>query len=841
MKRENLVFKKNRTTFLKAIIGISVLLIILYVLRQEVRNFNFSKSLDILRQEPNSRIIIMFFMGLIAVSSTTLYDFISCRELGIKIKNKDLFRLSWIANSTNNFVGAGGIAGGSLRTALYKKEGIETKKAINISLIIWLTTLTGLSSLIWLNIKYITLLDNKIYMFLSIIFSLYIFVYFFINKIPYLKTKFKNNIVFNLPVKTKYKLVLVAILEWSMASLFFAYLMHVFTPQATLRQSIVVFILAMIIGLCSFIPGGIGSFDLACIYGFNLFSINSPGILVGIILYRVFYYIVPWVLSMILLVEEFLDEKKKNSNKDLNIINEFGIKALSALTFFSGTVLIISATMPMVVDRFEFINKFLSIPMLQFSQLTVMGIGFILIILSKGILDKVKGSYSVTLTLLIIGALITLIKGLSFEAAIFLIIIAVLLYLSKDKFYRESTPLKPKGILVSIGIILLTTFMYLIIYEAMHNHMLFNPYKFLINEFMYKPKTIFSYLFILCIITFMIHIVTVKRLHFTQPTDKDLEELNKFLQKYDGNSKTHLLFLKDKSFYYAMDKKVLIAFKAFKDKMIVLGDPIGDKSLFKEAINEFRLYADKYNMIPVFYEIDEENLPLYHENGYNFFKLGEEAVVDLENFTLDGKKKADLRYIKNKMEKGLFQFEMLYPPIDNDIILKLKEISDQWLEGRKEKGFSLGWFNKEYINLSPVGIIKKDEEIIAFATIMPGYDDKTVGIDLMRLIPKPPNGTMDALFYSLIKWAQENEYKQFNLGMAPLSNVGVNKFSKKGEQMGKYLFIYGSKIYSFKGLRRYKEKFDPSWHGRYLAYPFRSNLPVILVDLATLVSKAPKK
>ena len=122
---------------------------------------------------------------------------------------------------------------------------------------------------------------------------------------------------------------------------------------------------------------------------------------------------------------------------------------------------------------------------------------------------------------------------------------------------------------------------------------------------------------------------------------------------------------------------------------------------------------------------------------------------------------------------------------------------------------------------------------------MPNYDNKTVGIDLMRLIPNPPNGTMDAVFYSFINWAKEQGYKEFNLGMAPLSNVGVNKFSKVKERMGRYVFNYGNKIYSFKGLRRYKEKFDPTWHGRYLAYPASSKLPSTLVDLAKLVAESP--
>ncbi|GAA0125147.1 MULTISPECIES: bifunctional lysylphosphatidylglycerol flippase/synthetase MprF [Clostridium] len=835
-------WEKSKITVLKAVIGFLVLALVLFALKGELKNLNLIEALHILKQEKNSTILVVFIMGLIAVAVTTLYDLVLCKELNIDVNKKKIFKISWMSNTTNNFIGAGGVAGGGLRTAFYKKEGVSTKEAVNMTFTIWMTTLTGLSGLILLNFNFIVKLDNKFYVILAILISLYIPLYLSIDKIPYIRDKFKDSIAITMPLKSKVKMVLVAVLEWIVAGIFFAGLIHYFAPEASYFESLAVFSLAITIGVCSFIPGGIGSFDLACIYGFKLFNISSSGIIVGMLLFRIFYYLIPWLLSMFLIVGELLNAKRSKKNKNnLALINEFGIKALSGLIFFSGIVLILSSILPNFPTRVRIVRKFLSVPMLQFSEVTVIGIGFILIILSKGILDKVKGAYNVTIILLILGSLLSFIKGLNIEASSLLGVIAFLLYLSKDRFYRENSPLEIKNAILYTSIVLIMSLFYGFIYFVINNSLAFIPYKPVVKNFMYTPKMMTSYFLILLVIVLIIHFLAVKKIEFEYANDDELEKLKEFLKKYDGNCKTHLLFLKDKSLFYAADNKVIIGFRMYDNKMIALGDPIGDKTLFKKAIGEFRAFADKNNMTPVFYEINEENLPLYHENGYNFFKLGEEAFVKLEGFNLNGKKKADLRYIKNRIEKGLFEFEMINPPFNDELFNKLKEISDKWLGDRKEKGFSLGWFNKEYMSLTPIGVVKHEGEIIGFATLLPVYDDKTVGIDLMRLIPNPPNGTMDAVFYSFINWAINEGYEYFNLGMAPLSNVGVNKYSKVKERMGRYVFTYGNKVYSFKGLRKYKEKFDPIWCGRYLAYPANSNLPSIIVDLAKLVAEAPRE
>lgn len=152
--------------------------------------------------------------------------------------------------------------------------------------------------------------------------------------------------------------------------------------------------------------------------------------------------------------------------------------------------------------------------------------------------------------------------------------------------------------------------------------------------------------------------------------------------------------------------------------------------------------------------------------------------------------------------------------------------------------FLLGFMNRQYLNQSKVGVIREVEtdNIIAFVSIMPKYDNgKSISIDLMRFKKGSPSNTMTFLILNLIVSFKEKGYEILNIGMAPLSNVGDTKNSHFNERIAHMIFKYGNNIYSFDGLRRYKEKFSPTWKARYLAYEDLTLLPTSLIEVTTLV------
>ena len=110
----------------------------------------------------------------------------------------------------------------------------------------------------------------------------------------------------------------------------------------------------------------------------------------------------------------------------------------------------------------------------------------------------------------------------------------------------------------------------------------------------------------------------------------------------------------------------------------------------------------------------------------------------------------------------------------------------------------------------------------------------------MRHRSDAPRGQMDYLFVQLLLWGKQRGFKWFSLGMAPLSGLEGHPLAPAWHKAGNLIFQHGEQIYGFEGLRAFKEKFRPEWQPRYLACPGGLSLPLVLLDVAVLISRRRK-
>ncbi|VAW81571.1 hypothetical protein MNBD_GAMMA13-386, partial [hydrothermal vent metagenome] len=323
----------------------------------------------------------------------------------------------------------------------------------------------------------------------------------------------------------------------------------------------------------------------------------------------------------------------------------------------------------------------------------------------------------------------------------------------------------------------------------------------------------------------------------SRPDNAALVAAGEFLNHYGGSPFAHLILAGDKQLFYAADERVLIPYARIRHRLVALGDPDGDSAVFRDAIEAFYNFADQHDLEPVFYEVSETCLGLYHDLGFKLFKLGERALVSTATFTLAGKQRGSLRRSVNQAERAGVSM-MLEHPLSEALWQELQAVSDAWLDSKHtaEKGFSLGRFDRDYLQRSPLALIRQGEQVVAFASLMPAYGSREqLAIDLMRSLPTAPKGSMDFLFVRLIEHARDSGYRYFELGVAPLSGVGQSRYACVSEKVARLAFEHGNRFYSYKGLRSFKEKFGPEWQGVYLAYRSRSPLPGLLLDIAALI------
>ena len=106
----------------------------------------------------------------------------------------------------------------------------------------------------------------------------------------------------------------------------------------------------------------------------------------------------------------------------------------------------------------------------------------------------------------------------------------------------------------------------------------------------------------------------------------------------------------------------------------------------------------------------------------------------------------------------------------------------------------------------------------------------------MRYHRDAPANVMEALIVHLLMWGQEQGYRWFALGMAPMSGFERSPIAPLRARAGNFLYEHGGRLYNFQGLRAYKEKFNPVWEPHYLVYPGGLKLPRIAADVSALVA-----
>ena len=307
----------------------------------------------------------------------------------------------------------------------------------------------------------------------------------------------------------------------------------------------------------------------------------------------------------------------------------------------------------------------------------------------------------------------------------------------------------------------------------------------------------------------------------------------------DALPDAQLAFTGDKSFLFADGALVMTARGG--GSLIAMGPPVGKRESWRAALAGLRSEAENLSLRPVVYAAPPDLLPDLLDLNFRVEKIGENAIVDLKDFSLAGSARQKLRSARRRfVEREAAVFEVVEPPHPPAFWDTLRPVSDAWLaaHGGREKAFSLGAFDIAYLARHPIAIARLHGRIVAFANIWLTADGKRGAVDLMRHDPSDaPNGLMDFLFTEILLWAQSHGLATFDLGMAPLAGLAEDKkYATLFARAGRLVHERGEQFYGFKGLRAFKDKFDPRWEPRYIASSGTWTLPIVLAEVAMLTN-----
>ena len=299
----------------------------------------------------------------------------------------------------------------------------------------------------------------------------------------------------------------------------------------------------------------------------------------------------------------------------------------------------------------------------------------------------------------------------------------------------------------------------------------------------------------------------------------------------------------DKRFLISESGEAFLMYQVEGATWVVMGDPVGAAEDWEGLLWQIRDMSHRQQGRLLLYEATAAVLDIAIGLGLQIVKYGEEAVIDLAEFSIDTPALRSVRKSERVAARAGVSFRIVPAEAVPVILGELEDISNDWLAARdgREKGFSLGWFDRAYVQRTDVAVVMHEGRIVAFANLWLTRSRSEASVDLMRHVDDAPRGTMDFLFVNLLDWARRQGYGRFSLGMVPLSGIEGRRLAPAWARAAALVFRHGERFYGFRGLRAYKDKFAPRWQPRYLAGPQGVALLQSLRDASRLIGKHPGK
>jgi phosphatidylglycerol lysyltransferase len=628
-------------------------------------------------------------------------------------------------------------------------------------------------------------------------------------------------------------LALVGWLDWLLAAAAYVACLRSTGVTQPVIETVRSFFLGQAIGLASLVPGGFGSADAFWIAHLPLPSSVATA---GLLAYRFIYYVVPWVMASLLL----LSWATHRATRRVGIAR----RLMAGLAGAAGILTLLSTATPALAHRLAILDALVPLPVVEVSHFAAAATGVLLLVLARGLARGYAASCYATVFLLLLAAVSAILKGFDYEEAVVLGLVALLVVSQRPIFDRPSRGDWLEARDVGVAFVALLGFLLFGIF-AHRVSPAYLPdiatYQFPATRWLALERSRFLRVAGGLIIAFTAaaaYILMRVPVRFRRPTRGEIDRVLE-LNAEIGRDTTPMLVANGDKNAFVDGTRGFCLHRTIGPYLVVFSDPVvrtpGDREAFLDALFDF---AGEIDRRPIFYQVSVAWIPPLHDRGYAFFKLGEEARVPLDRFSLEGHAGKEYRQFLRRGERDRLRFRVMPPYEVEKALPVLAEISADWLRAKqvRERQFSIGYFDPEYLARFPCAVVEDaDGRLLGFANLVGGPKREELSVDLMRYRTGGAK-VMDFMFTSLMLFGKERGYQWFNLGMAPLASVGERRGAHSRERLANLLFQHGETWYNFQGLRQYKEKFSPEWVPRYMAYQNAWEWPVAIGYVSALIA-----
>jgi lysyl-tRNA synthetase class 2 len=316
----------------------------------------------------------------------------------------------------------------------------------------------------------------------------------------------------------------------------------------------------------------------------------------------------------------------------------------------------------------------------------------------------------------------------------------------------------------------------------------------------------------------------------------DEERLRDLLDKQgERDSLGYFALRRDKSVVWSASGKAAITYRVVQGVALASGDPIGDPEAWPGAIASYRELVDEYGWTPAVMGCSELGATVFkREYDLSAYALGDEAIVDVSEFSLEGRPMRGVRQACTRVARAGYEVKVRRArDIPRAELTELIRVADAWRGAEVERGFSMA--------LSRLGDPSDCESVMATAYLdgklrgllnfVPWGKDG-LSLDLMRRDRSADNGLNEFMISELINTCPDLGVERVSLNFAVFRDA-----IERGERIGagpvlriwRAVIIFLSRFWQIESLYRFNVKFRPYWEPRFLSYPAARDIPRIAI------------
>jgi lysyl-tRNA synthetase, class II len=284
----------------------------------------------------------------------------------------------------------------------------------------------------------------------------------------------------------------------------------------------------------------------------------------------------------------------------------------------------------------------------------------------------------------------------------------------------------------------------------------------------------------------------------------------------------------DGNYLFSEDGRAFVAYAIENGVLLLAGDPVGSPEALPGLLHQVRQFADARGLKLGALGASERLCPLYEELGLRTIYLGDEAVVELDRFSLEGRPIRKVRQSVTRLSKAGYEAEVHdLRALDQNTIERVEEVVELGRQGAPERGFSMAMDSLQGEHDHETLVVLARDETGAIRGILhfvPCYGRAAVSLSFMRRDPDTPNGLTEFLVVRAIELLRDRGIDELSLNFAAFAKW-MHSPEKPLERLFGKLIALGNPFFQIESLYRFNAKFFPRWEPRFLVYEGTFGLP----------------